>query len=120
MHVARTTRVGMLTQESNLDRHFSDATTVRAVVRSGAVEVERMEVALADMEARGAEAVQSAEYAALRERFEAADGYHLDQRLEESLTGLGIPRSYWQRHPTELSGGEQTRVALARLLTADS
>ena len=119
LHLARATRIGLLTQEANLDRQFSSAPTVRAVVRSGAPEVERMERELADLEARGAEAVQSAEYSALRERFEAADGYHLDQRVQESLAGLGIPRSHWDRDPSELSGGEQTRVALARLLTAD-
>ncbi|MFV2064297.1 MAG: ABC-F family ATP-binding cassette domain-containing protein [Chloroflexota bacterium] len=119
VHIARTTRVGLLTQEANLDGHFSTAPSVRAIVRGGAVEVERMELALAEMEAQGAAAVQSAQYGALRERFEAADGYHLDQRVEESLAGLGIPRDRWDVHPSELSGGEQTRVALARLLTAD-
>ena len=119
VHLARGLRVGLLTQEANLDDDFSRAPTVRAVVRGGAVEIERMERELAELEARGAEAVQSARYASLRERFEAADGYHLDQRVQESLAGLGIPRSHWDHRPSELSGGEQTRVALARLLTAD-
>ena len=41
------TRLGLLTQEAHLDRHFSSAPSVRAVVRGGAVEVERMEVELA-------------------------------------------------------------------------
>ncbi len=119
VHVARGVRLGLLTQEANLDHRFITAPTVRAVVRTGAVEVERMERELALLEADGAEAVQSPRYAALRDRFEAADGYHLDQRVEESLAGLGIPRSHWDHPPSELSGGEQTRVALARLLTAD-
>jgi ATP-binding cassette subfamily F protein 3 len=119
IHLARGLRVGLLTQEANLDRSFITAPTVRTVVRSGAVEVERMERELAEMEAAGAEVVQSAAYAALRDRFEAADGYHLDQRVQESLAGLGIPASHWDHAPAELSGGEQTRVALARLLTAD-
>ena len=119
VHVARGSRVGLLTQEANLDRHFSSAPSVRAVVRSGSVEVERMERELADMEAQGAAAVQSAGYAALRERFEAAEGYQLDQRVEEALAGLGVPRTRWDSRPSELSGGEQTRVALARQLTAD-
>jgi len=119
VHTAKRLRVGMLTQEANLDRRVMDAPTVHTVVRRGASEVERMERELAEMEARGAEAVQSPAYAALRERFEAADGYHLDQRVQESLAGLGIPRSRWEARPAELSGGEQTRVALARLLVAD-
>ncbi len=119
VQLARAVRVGLLTQEANLDHHFSSAPSVRAIVRSGAVEVERMERELAKMEAQGAAAVQSAAYAALRDRFEVADGYHLDQRVQEALAGLGIPRQRWDSRPSELSGGEQTRVALARLLTAD-
>jgi len=102
VHLARDLRLGMLTQEANLDHRFITAPTVRAVVRSGAVEVERMERELAEMEDRGAEAVQSPAYAALRDRFEAVDGYHLDQRVQESLAGLGIPRSHWDHHPSEL------------------
>ena len=33
--------------------------------------------------------------------------------------GLGVPREDWERSPIALSGGEQTRVALARLLVDD-
>ena len=119
LHTAKGLRLGLLTQEANLDPRFAAAPTVRAVVRDGAVEVERMERELATLEARGAEAVQTAEYAALRDRFEAADGYHLDQRVAEALGGLGIATDLWDHKPSELSGGEQTRVALARLLVAD-
>ena len=64
VHLARGLRIGLLAQEANLDEHFSRAPTVRAVVRGGAVEVERMERELAELEASGAEAVQSAHYAA--------------------------------------------------------
>ncbi len=117
--LARDTRVELLTQEAHLDRGFSSAPSVRAVVRGGAAEVEAMERQLATMEAEGAAAVQTPAYASLRERFEARDGYHLDQRVEEALAGLGIGRDDWHRPPAALSGGEQTRVALARLLVAD-
>ena len=72
-----------------------------------------------ELEAAGAAAVESEAYAALRDRFEALDGYRLDQRVDETLDGLGVPRARWGSRPAELSGGEQTRVALARELTAD-
>jgi ATP-binding cassette, subfamily F, member 3 len=118
-HVARDTRVGWLDQEADLDPRWATAATVRALVRGGAADVEAMETELARLEAAGAEAVQSQAYAALSERFEARDGYHLDQRVTEALAGLGVPEDRWAAPPRELSGGEQTRVALARLLLAD-
>ena len=85
----------------------------------GPSEVEQLERRLAELESHGAEAVQAPEYARLQERFEALDGYHLDQRVDEALSGLGIPVEDWGRPPLQLSGGEQTRAALARLLVSD-
>jgi iron(III) transport system ATP-binding protein len=38
------------------------------------------------------------------------------ERIEEALELVGLDRSYAQRQPQELSGGEQRRVALARAL----
>jgi ATP-binding cassette subfamily F protein 3 len=111
--------VGLLSQEANLDATFAAAPQVRRAVRSGAVEVERLERRLAELEGQGASAVQSVEYARLRERFETLDGYHLDQIVDEALSGLGIPREDWSRPVLELSGGEQTRTALARLLVSN-
>ncbi|MGZ6297525.1 MAG: ABC-F family ATP-binding cassette domain-containing protein [Candidatus Limnocylindrales bacterium] len=111
--------VGMLAQEANLDAVFTAAPTVRAAVRAGAADVEAMERELARLEGSGAEGVASAAYADLRARFEARDGYHLDQRVETTLSGLGFEAAEWDRPPVSLSGGEQTRAALARLLVAD-
>ena len=112
-------RVGMLAQETNLDERFTSAPTLRAAVRSGAAETERLEHELAAVEAAGAAAVSSPHYADIRHRFEALDGYRLDQHVDEALSGLGFERDQWGRPPTGLSGGEQTRAALARLMVAD-
>jgi ATP-binding cassette subfamily F protein 3 len=118
-HTAHGVRVGMLGQESNRDQSFASQPSVLRAVRSGATEAERLEAQLQELEAKGAEAVASPEYARLRDRFDHLDGYHLDQRVEETLSGLGVPKEDWTRPPTRLSGGEQTRVALARLLVDD-
>ena len=45
-------------------------------------------------------------------------GYTLDQRVDEALSGLGFTRDEWAKPPTALSGGEQTRATLARLVIA--
>ena len=112
-------RIALLTQESNLDRAFIGAPTLRAAVRSGAHELEQMEHRLTELEHAGADSVQSAEYAHLRESFDHRGGYTLDVRVDAALSGLGFDRVDWQRPPTQLSGGQQTRAALARLLLAE-
>ncbi|HUK12480.1 MAG TPA: ABC-F family ATP-binding cassette domain-containing protein [Thermoanaerobaculaceae bacterium] len=83
------------------------------------VEVER---ALADLAARLAagEATAAAEYHELQEEFERLDGYRARPRAQAALLGLGIPAEMHERPLETLSGGERTRVALARALLAPS
>ena len=111
--------IGLLAQEANLDSAFVEAPTLRAAVRAGAAELERTERRLAELEAAGPGSVESAEYARLRESFEAREGYSLDVRVDAALSGLGFAREDWLRPPTALSGGQQTRAALARMLVAE-
>jgi ATP-binding cassette subfamily F protein 3 len=111
--------VGLLTQETNLDPAIVAAPTLRAAVRAGAGELEVMERRLAELESAGTSGVQSPEYAHLRDQFEVREGYSLDTRVDAALSGLGFDRSDWERPPTALSGGQQTRAALARLLVAE-
>ena len=116
----RALRMDMLVQEANLDARFAIAPSLRAAVRGGAYRIEELEGRLRALEAAGPAAVQSAEYAHLGEELEARGGYELDLRVEAALSGLGFARRDWDRPPTQLSGGQQTRAALARLLVADS
>ena len=111
--------VGLLTQEANLDPSLISAPDLRSAVRGGAGDLETIERRLAEMEAAGAEAVTSAEYADLRDRFETRGGYSLDVRVDAALSGLGFERADWTRPVSAMSGGQQTRAALARLLVAE-
>ena len=61
---------------------------------------------------------RSAAYADLQHQFEILGGYTLDLRVDEALSGLGFARDEWAKPPTALSGGEQTRATLARLVIA--
>ena len=109
--------VGFLRQETSLDASFAEAPDLRTAVRHGAADLERLEHELSVLEAAGG--VLDPRYAEIQHRFDAHGGYGLDQRVDATLSGLGFPRAMWDRPPTALSGGEQTRAALARLLISD-
>ena len=109
--------LGLLSQEAHLDDAFMAAPDLRAAVRHGAAHLERMADELARMEHAGH--VAGGDYADLQHRFEVLGGYTLDQRVDGALSGLGFARSEWARPPTAISGGQQTRAALARLVIAD-
>ncbi len=109
--------LGLLSQEAHFDEAFMAAPDLRAAVRHGAAHLERMGAELGRMEHEGHAA--GAAYADLQHRFEVLGGYTLDQRVDEALSGLGFARDEWLRPPTAVSGGQQTRAALARLVIAN-
>ncbi|HEX7526644.1 MAG TPA: ABC-F family ATP-binding cassette domain-containing protein, partial [Gaiellaceae bacterium] len=59
-------------------------------------------------------------YQQLQRRFEAAGGYGYRSRLTGVVEGLGLPDDMLERGLLSLSGGELTRVTLARALLADA
>jgi ATP-binding cassette subfamily F protein 3 len=117
VHRKRGLSLGFLLQESHFDAAFMVAPDVRTAVRQGAAHLERMELELRALET--AHRVTEPAYAALQHQFEILGGYTLDQRVDESLSGLGFARDEWVRPPAAMSGGQQTRAALARLVIAD-
>ncbi|MBR3355530.1 MAG: ABC-F family ATP-binding cassette domain-containing protein [Oscillospiraceae bacterium] len=56
------------------------------------------------------------EYRLVSERYEAIDGYHLSYQIRKLLIGMGFPEDTWDKHVAVLSGGEKTRLSLAKLL----
>ena len=86
---------------------------VREVVRSGLADVERLlaeyrRLSQAELDRQGL-----AELESLHARIDAHDGWHVEQRVEEIVTELGLPGD---KTMSELSGGWRRRVALARAL----
>ena len=101
-----------------LRRRVHGAPDLRAAVRHGAAHLEAMDARAGDARARPVASTEPA-YADLQHRFEILGGYTLDLRVDEALSGLGFARDEWAKPPTALSGGEQTRATLARLVIAD-
>ena len=56
------------------------------------------------------------EYAKVLARFEHAGAYTFETQVKSILTGLGFRETDWDKPAEGLSGGERTRLALARLL----
>lgn len=56
------------------------------------------------------------QYSKLQEQFELAGGYEYELRIKQVLTGLGLGQEHWAVPLKHLSGGQKTRVLLARLL----
>ena len=113
----RSLSLGLLSQEAHFDEAFMTAPDLRSAVRHGAAHLERMAEELERLEHGGHAAGDR--YSDLQHRFEILGGYTLDQRVDEALSGLGFAREEWSRPPTAISGGQQTRAALARLVIAD-
>jgi ATP-binding cassette subfamily F protein 3 len=109
--------IGLLSQESHFDPEFMAAPDLRTAVRAGAAHLDLLAARLETME-HGGHAGDAA-YADLQHRFEALGGYTLDLRVDAALSGLGFARDEWTKSPAAMSGGEQTRAALARLVIAD-
>jgi ATP-binding cassette subfamily F protein 3 len=59
------------------------------------------------------------EYTQLQHRFEAHGGFEMEHRSEEILSGLGFSEDQFDQPVQQLSGGQKTRVALAKALLAD-
>ena len=116
VHRKRGLSIGLLAQESHFDEAFMAAPDLRAAVRHGAAHLEAMAARLHDLEQTGR--VEDPAYADLQHQFDILGGYTLDLRVDEALSGLGFTREEWAKPPTALSGGEQTRATLARLVIA--
>ena len=56
------------------------------------------------------------EYEEVSAKYDAVDGYNLDFNIKKILNGLGFPKETHDKKVGVLSGGEKTRLALAKLL----
>ncbi len=100
---------------SQLEQTLPEAqdTRVRDVVRSGLTEIEQL---LATYEAQSQLELDRhglRELEALHAKIDAHDGWHIEQRVDETISDLELPAD---KRMNELSGGWRRRVALAKAL----
>lgn len=103
---------------------FNENVTVYQELRSIFSDLDRLQDQLNDLqrqmdqvgisESRLRELVE--QHHALTEKSAAAGGYQVEGRIQGVLRGLGFPQERWHDSVAVLSGGERTRLGLARLL----
>lgn len=81
-----------------------------------AAELRKLEAAMAAPDSADEMETIIARYGEVQHRFEELDGYALDGRAREALSGLGFSQEMMEGDVGALSGGWKMRVALARIL----
>ena len=108
-------KLGLISQIPRFPAGF----TVEDVLRSAFADIlrvrQKMELLECEM-ASGATDAQLREYDALTNRFQTGGGYDMDVEVDKICNGLGITAEQRGQEFSSLSGGEKTRVNLARLL----
>ena len=102
---------------------YPEGYTVRDVLDTAFAPLHAMEAELAGLAARMGEDSDPevlARYDKLTAAFEAAGGYDTETRLNKVCNGLGIGEDMRERLFDALSGGEKTRINLARLILEDT
>ncbi len=118
VHLAKGSRFGYLRQEAaeafNGRQHtvYDEMLLVFQSLREQEAALRQMETAMGDQ----LDEELFARYSARQEQFELAGGYEYPLRIQQVLTGLGFNEQSWQLPLPHLSGGQKTRVLLARLL----
>jgi ATP-binding cassette subfamily F protein 3 len=115
--LARGTRLGYVPQQPE----FPAGISVLQHASGGLEELRLLQAELAGLEERlasggeqPADLVQR--YSELHEQLDHLGGWHAEQQIERVLSGIGLPPALWEREARTLSGGEKSRVALAREL----
>jgi len=120
--IARNIRIGYLTQTIDFQPQNSlreEMLTVFAEVQDWEHELSKLAIELAIPGAQNDGVLHERllkGYDELQTRFELAGGYTYENRIDQVLDGLGFTGEQQEAPVMQLSGGQQTRAALAKLL----
>lgn len=102
---------------------YEENVTVREVLMQAFDDISALGREMREVEAQMLEHTDSAtleKYAMMQTMFENAGGYELEVKYNRMTNGLNIPESMQNRPFMSLSGGEKTRVNLARVILAQT
>lgn len=118
VNIAGKASIGFLKQNSGLNSELTIGEEMKNAFAPLTKTLERMKKLEKEMAASDNEDIEeiSHEYAELSSYFEARDGYRIDVKIKQVLNGMGFGNTPADRVISTLSGGEKTRLALAKLL----
>lgn len=108
--------IGFLRQNSGLNSELTIGEEMKNAFATLLETLDKMKVLEKKMADGGDIDSISHEYAELSSYFEARDGYRIDVKIKQVLNGMGFGSTPTDRVISTLSGGEKTRLALAKLL----
>ncbi|MBQ7046268.1 MAG: ABC-F family ATP-binding cassette domain-containing protein, partial [Oscillospiraceae bacterium] len=115
--VAAKTSIGYLEQMAGLDRESTVIDEMKGVFSHLDSTLERMKQLEKQMRDDAAVSDEvSEEYSQLAAYYEANDGYTIDVKIKTVLNGMGFTENEYNRTINSFSGGEKTRLAIAKLL----
>ena len=116
MNIAGKASIGFLRQNSGLNSELTIGEEMKNAFAPLLETLDKMKVLEKKMADGGDIDSISHEYAELSSYFEARDGYRIDVKIKQVLNGMGFGSTPTDRVISTLSGGEKTRLALAKLL----
>lgn len=116
VNIAGKASIGFLRQNSGLNSELTIGEEMKNAFAPLLETLEKMKVLEKKMADGGDIDSISHEYAELSSYFEARDGYRIDVKIKQVLNGMGFGSTPTDRVISTLSGGEKTRLALAKLL----
>src|SRR5256712_3685186 len=117
---ARGLKLGLLAQHV----HFDKGSTVHESALAAFGRLQQIEHEMHELEHRMADAGDDLEkvlarYSDLQHEYEREGGFEYAAKAETILQGRGFDRETWQMETEKLSGGQQNRLGLARLLLSE-
>ena len=108
--------LGYLEQNAKLDPTLDIYGEMRATFAPVLDAMAQMQVLERKMAAQPDNTDLLAQHDALQNIVDAADGYNMDVNIKKVLSGMGFAQDTWEKNIAVLSGGELTRLRLAKLL----
>ncbi len=113
--------MGYLAQNNGLERDCSIIAEMRKVfedVLSAEADMRRLELEMSEIEDHSSDRYRqiAARYAHKQAFFDSRDGYNIDVKIKTILNGMGFGDKDMDTVISTLSGGEKTRLAMAKLL----